>query len=382
MADGLSNCHLFLFFTDGVSLATWEKGGMLEREAALYRALRPRMAGVTFVTYGGPEDLAFSPQLDGIDVICNRWRLSGGWYLRLLPLLCRWRSRGKTILKSNQTFGADKAMAVARKLDAPFVARCGYPYANFTSRMHEPDGPEVADAINLERKVFSGADHVIMTTAGMKEAAVSAYGLPENRVSIFPNYVATDQFTPNSEVPKIRRRIVFIGRLEDQKNPVALLRAIEGLDVELIMVGDSDRRPDLEKQAAVKGLNVQFLGNVPHSRLPSILQTAEAFVLPSLFEGHPKTLLEAMACGLPVIGADSPGIREVIDDGVTGLLCRTDSTSIAKAIQTVLGDDALRARLGAAAREQILGENALERIVDMEFDLLSGLAAHCSAQEG
>ena len=375
MADGLSHCHLFLFFTEGVSLETWEKGGMLEREVALYRALRSRMAGVTFVTYGGPEDLAFSAQLGEVDVICNRWRLSRGWYLRLLPLLCRWRGRGKPIVKSNQTFGADKAMSVARTLGAPFVARCGYPYVKNTRRLLKRDGPEVDAAINLERMVFSGADHVIMTTAEMKEAAVSAYGLPENHVSILPNYVITDQFAPNPEVTKIRRRVVFIGRLEVEKNPVALLGAIEGLDVELIMVGDSDQRPEFEKQAAAKGLNVQFLGNVPHSRLPSILQTAEVFVLPSFFEGHPKTLLEAMACGLAVIGADSPGIRDVIEDGVTGYLCGTDSGSIAGAIETVLGDDELKTRLGAAAREQILGENALERIVDMESDLLSDLAA-------
>jgi glycosyltransferase involved in cell wall biosynthesis len=77
-----------------------------------------------------------------------------------------------------------------------------------------------------------------------------------------------------------------------------------------------------------------------------------------------------MACGLPVIGADSPGIRELICHGETGWLCGTDSASIRTAIQLLLADAALRQRLGRNARRFVEENFTLDRIVEMELALL------------
>jgi len=169
-------------------------------------------------------------------------------------------------------------------------------------------------------------------------------------------------------------RICFIGRLAEQKNLPTLFTAIQGLDVELVIAGGGHLRPKLENQAATLGLNVRFLGNVPHLELPGLVSGSALFVLPSLYEGHPKTLLEAMACGAPVIGTDVPGIREVIEDGKTGLLCEPTAEGLRESISALLADAALRKTLGAAARQQVVHENSLDRIVDQEDALLQELA--------
>ena len=131
---------------------------MFEREVALYRALRPGLRAVTLVTYGGAADLAFSDRLSGIGIICNRRGWSEKWYLRALPLLCRLRRKGEMVFKSNQTIGADVAMDTARRVGARFVARCGYPHAEFAVRMYGEGSPEAEAALELAQSALARHD--------------------------------------------------------------------------------------------------------------------------------------------------------------------------------------------------------------------------------
>jgi glycosyltransferase involved in cell wall biosynthesis len=118
---------------------------------------------------------------------------------------------------------------------------------------------------------------------------------------------------------------------------------------------------------------VRLLGNVQHRQLPGILKSADLFVLPSRYEGHPKTLIEAMACGLPVVGTDVPGIREIIQHGENGYLCGTSPEEIREAIRVILGDSERRVRMGRNAREFVVEHFALDRIVEKELALLEEL---------
>jgi glycosyltransferase involved in cell wall biosynthesis len=94
------------------------------------------------------------------------------------------------------------------------------------------------------------------------------------------------------------------------------------------------------------------------------------FILPSHYEGHPKTLLEAMSCGLPVVGTDVPGIRELIVHGETGYLCDPSSQGIRAAIGELLWNKDLRKRIGTNAREYVVENVSLSKIVDKELALL------------
>lgn len=373
------NSHLVLFFTRGVSLRTWDEIGMFEREVALYRRLRPHLSAVTFVTYGDMRDARYADRLDGIRVICNRLRLPGRrWFLpqRLyVPFLCGLSPilfRGRTVIKSNQVRGADVALRAARLSGAKFIARCGYLPSDFAECEFGSDSREAHRARALEREVFPNADRVVVTTSTMRDRVVADYSLSAKRVLVIPNYVCTDIFRPTS-VDQHGKTVCFVGRLSEQKNVMAVLNSVRGLDVELVIVGDGPLRERLQAKATADGSSVHFLGNVPHMQLPKILNRAALFVLPSHYEGHPKTLLEAMACGLPVVGTDVPGIRELICHGQTGYLCGTSSQEIRAAIQEVLSDPSLRARMGCNARRFVAEHFALERVVEMELALLGEL---------
>jgi glycosyltransferase involved in cell wall biosynthesis/2-polyprenyl-3-methyl-5-hydroxy-6-metoxy-1,4-benzoquinol methylase len=366
-----NNIQLVLFFTQGMSLRAWAGAGMLEREVALYRALRPHLGGITFVTYGNAQDNQYQKQLPGIGVVCNQWRLPLRWYVHLLHRLYPALWRGAVVFKSNQVQGADVALWAARRCGRPFIARCGYLHSDFMERQHGPDSPQAAQARTLERQLFTQADRIIVTTAAMQQAIAQNYQVSADRITIIPNYVQTDLFRPVPQEIPLPKRICFIGRLHAQKNPFALLEAIEGLDVELVMVGEGALRAELEAMATAKSLPVRFLGNLPHPQLSEILNSATLFILPSHYEGHPKALLEAMACGRPVIGADVPGIRDLLRHRETGYLCGTSPAEIRAAIVELLGDPELQAHMGRNARDFVVEHFALERIVEMERALLA-----------
>lgn len=365
-----TNLYLILFFTRGVSLRTWDRVGNLEREVALYRQLQRRGVQVSFVTYGDRGDLAYRDRLPGIRILCNRWGLPLRRYERWLFWLHLPHLLRATVLKTNQTDGGDVALRVAHRLGKKLIARCGYLHSDFTARRHGQDSPEVQRARALEERLFTGADQVVVTTPAMRQTIVNRYGLSEDKVTVIPNYVDTDLFRPNPDVPPKPGRICFIGRLEEQKNLFALLEAVKGLDVELVLVGNGGLREGLEAKARAEHIPAQFLGALPHGALAEVLNGAQVFILPSLYEGHPKTLIEAMACGLPVIGTDVPGIRDLIVHRETGFLCGTSPAEIRQAIQEVLGDKALQERMGRKAREFVVEHFALDRIVSMEMALL------------
>jgi glycosyltransferase involved in cell wall biosynthesis len=165
-------------------------------------------------------------------------------------------------------------------------------------------------------------------------------------------------------------QICYIGRLADAKNPLALIEAVSGLSVILHIVGSGPLIDEAKEKAAEGKNKVVFWGNVPNDQLPNIINQCELFVLPSRYEGHPKSLLEAMACGLSVIATDVPGNRELIRHGIDGFLCGTSSAEIRDAILRVLGDKGLSRRLGSNARKRVVEEFSLDRIADLEMNLL------------
>lgn len=363
-----------LFFTKHTSLADWDKGGMLEREVALYRRLAERGVKVRFVTYGGAADLIYQKKLAGIDIVCNRWNLPRWMYLSYLTNLAPMFWSTGMIFKSNQLKGAEVSLRAAKHFRRKFIVRCGYLHALTVERQYGMDSPQAQLARELERYIFKGAHHIVLTTSEMKCYITQYYELPSEKIRVIPNYVETERFCQIQNISRASRQLFFVGRLEVEKNLLALFDALSGLDVELCMAGVGKQKDILIDKAKVNHLNVRFLGRVPNEDLPYLLNQATVFVLPSHYEGHPKALLEAMACGLPVIGTDVPGIREIIKHGENGWLCGTDAMQIRHALKTVLGDTTLQKRLGENARQTVVDQFSLDRIVELELNLLEEMS--------
>lgn len=151
--------------------------------------------------------------------------------------------------------------------------------------------------------------------------------------------------------------VVFLGRLRKYKGAQHAIRAMalvrrEVPEARLDVVGDGPYRPSLEALAASLGLGagVRFLGALPHARKVEALNAAQVAVCPSPKEGWGLTVIEANACGVPVVASRSPGLVESVREGETGLLVpHGDAGAIARALVRLLTDRALRLGMAEAA---------------------------------
>lgn len=375
MTPPLSRIHLVLCFTRGLSLGEWRETGLLAREVALYQRLLPHLAGVTFVTYGNDRPEEYREALGEIRVVGNGWGLGTARYQQWRTLWPRPWSWQRTIFKSNQLMGAELPLGLARRWGKPAIVRCGYPLALFREYRHGAGSPASRQARELEKTSFTAAHRIVTTTREMADAVVGSYGIAADKVRVIPNYVDSRRFCPT---PRQRQShlatVLFVGRLDSQKNLFALLTAMAGLPGRLWLVGDGPQRADLEERGRQLGLDLTFFGRLGHEELPEKMQQADIFVLPSLYEGHPKALIEAMASGLPVVGCRVPGVEALIEAGQTGLLCQPTAESLAAALHGLMADPTRRRTLGERATLFATRNFSLDRVAEMELALLTELA--------
>ena len=202
-------------------------------------------------------------------------------------------------------------------------------------------------------------------------AVVAELGVPKDRIAVIPGSgVEIDGLTPMPE-PESPFTTGFVGRLLDDKGVRTLVRAHEllaqrGVTVQTLLAGE----PDPSNPASVPNHvldswrlvpNLQLLGHVEDIR--TVWARAHVAILPSRREGLPKSLLEAAACGRPLIATDVPGCREIARNGVNALLIPTDDAeALAQAIETLLKDRDLRVRFGHASRQIVVSEYSSTRI--------------------
>lgn len=164
----------------------------------------------------------------------------------------------------------------------------------------------------LSRKIWKRAKAVIANSQGLRELALES--APGQDIGIIYNGVDTYEFCP----PKIKRRkrkiiLISTGRLIERKGYQYLIPALKNLDeFELRLIGDGNFGEELRKLAKQNKVNVKFLGKKKHDELVKYLQDADVFVLPSKNEGMSNSILEAMACGLPIVTTNTGGSEELI----------------------------------------------------------------------
>jgi len=223
-----------------------------------------------------------------------------------------------------------------------------------------------------------GADLVI-TVCSPSSAEALAAGFSPVQVAHIPNGVDTACFKPGPDTGKRGNTITFIGRLDYLKGVDVLLQALRKLidsriPVHLDILGDGPERNKLEMMSQQLGINdaVTFHGAV-HGVEP-YLQQATMLVLPSLSEGMPNVVLEAMACGLPVIATRVGGIVDIIADGENGLLVDAQRPDqLYDAMKKLFTDRQLADRLGRQALKTIEQQFSIDTIVNRYSALYQAL---------
>jgi len=365
-----SDIHLVLFLSRATPLRRWDEMGILDRELAIYKTLVPNLAGLSILTCGGIEELKYQSRIGDIQILYNQWGLPANFYSLLAPFLHKSALQNGTVFKTNQLDGSWTAINAGVIHRKPVIVRAGYLWAEL-NRQNGAQGPKAYLIDRLQTNSFSRAEALFVTTNSMKRQVIRDYNVSPRKIKVVPNYVDTDIFRPMINVTPIEGRVCYVGRLHKIKNLESLIKASTDIpEISLVFIGQGVQRSHLERIARDYQVSVKFLGALPHSKIPFELNRSSAFILPSLSEGHPKALIEAMSCGLPVIGTDIPGIQDVIQHGETGLLCSPEPDSIQETIQEIINNLELATRLGQNARHYATNNFSIERIVEIELNAI------------
>ena len=246
----------------------------------------------------------------------------------------------------------------------------------------------------LRRLVLRRAGAVVANSASLAGLSQNADPVP---VRVIPNGVDTIFFRPasNDDEPANADvfRILFVGRLPPDKNVGLLLEAVADLrgigrkGFSLDIVGDGPARKELERVASGLGLSdcVRWHGWRCKEEVAALYRRADCFVNPSLYEGMPNTILEAMASGLPVIASSVGGNDDLVTSGETGFLFDLSRPSVFREQLAALMDDhALRKAMGVRGREIVLSEYSWRSVAEryVRFLMTPADRATSSASDG
>ena len=246
-----------------------------------------------------------------------------------------------------------------RRWKGPFVLLV--PHLFGTTAFREVSWPMAAAVWLTERPMPRVYGRVpVHAISGTTRDDLVARGFEADRIRVITPGVDTERFRPDPAVARSARPLfLYVGRLKRYKAVETAIRAVVALrrgavpEARLLIAGDGDDRSRLERCAAEAqaGEGGEFLGFVSEERKMELYRRAWAVVFPSPKEGWGITNVEAAACGTPAVASDSPGLRESVRDGRTGLLVPHGAVAaLAEALRALASDAALRDRLGRGAR--------------------------------
>lgn len=264
---------------------------------------------------------------------------------------------------------------------APVARRLG---AALVSTSHGSDVRLARGGVarRLARHALRDADAVTTVSRWLGDALQPVAPVP---VSIAPMPADTTRFTPDPHARRIPGRIVFVGRLNAQKNPCVLIDALAALpdDASLELVGEGSMRQELLDRARDRGVatRVHFAGQLDRDALAARMRTAIAVAVPSVDEGFGLVAAEALLCGTPVVASDGGGLRDIVRDGITGVaVAGGDASAWSAALRGLLADPTCAAALAERGRAAMLALVAPDAVAARHLAIYDAALAHRRAR--
>ncbi len=229
--------------------------------------------------------------------------------------------------------------------------------------------------------VYSRADSLICVSQGNKRRLAEMFGIASARIQVVYNGIDTNAFEPAGRqqlcrlreelaLPPDRIVLTTVARLNIQKGHCYLIDAAKQLAVAnpqplFLLVGDGELRDELERAVNEAGLSDNFIFAGYRRDVAEILALTDLFVLPTMFEGLPHSVLEAMAAGCCVVASRVDGVTEVIDDGKTGILVEAANVEqLAAALNSMIDDREAREQMGQKGKIKVKENFGLDRMVE------------------
>jgi glycosyltransferase involved in cell wall biosynthesis len=338
----------------------------------LKRLDRKRYLPQVACLFGGDSPLG--KQIQASDVPLTDLRMHAWWRLDALWRLYRLLRKERPAILHASLFHAIFAARVTGRLAGTPVILSWRHNVNIGGRAREW----------VNRVTAPLDDGVIAVSEKARQAEIRAASVPADKVRLIYNGIDPKSYAIEKGRSMAQHRTLLrhelgipaqafligaVGRLHPQKGLSVLLEAFAAVleqipQAWLVLVGEGELHADLENRASALGISdsTTFAGR--REDIPAVLSTLDVFVLPSLWEGLPMALLEAMATGLPVIATEVGGTPEVVVDGETGILIPADDVKSLEQAICILLDENLRQRLGQAGQARVRKLFSIQHLVE------------------
>ena len=357
---------LSVFLAIGESWEDFEKKGqaqlLLRNNISFYR----RAFKQVFVFSYGQKSGELLPN---VELIPNRFQLHRYIYAILLPFLNREKLQKSDVYRGMQLSGALPGLIAKYFYHKRLFVNYGYDYGELTRIEGKPVRAFLYKL--LEKILLPKLDGTIVTTQSLRQK-LSRSGLTQ--IHLIPNSVDTKLFKPLKGIqPDID--VLYVGRLEPQKNLQLLIRAvaeIRTVSLRVVFIGAGSQKRMLEELGRKLHVELLIFSNIAHDQLVNFYNRAKIFILPSVIEGHPKALLEAMSCEVAVVGSKIAGITDVVTSNYDGIVVDPQVGYLSNTIKKLMQNPKLRRRLGKKARKTILKHYLNESLWLREIRILKG----------
>lgn len=360
---------LALFLELGGSLRLWEEVGFIDREARIYNELAKNFNSVYIFTYGNKEDQKYSKYFaKNIKIFPKKYSMPNFLYEFLLPFCYFKKVKEADIYKTNQNSGSlapvlAKIIFSGKKL----VIRSGFIGSDFAHMTNYPRLAKIYFYI-VENLGYRFCDKAFTPTQNYFDLLMKKYSFLQNKLILMGNSIDAERFLPKNLSKDYD--IIYVARLNSrQKNHFLLLKSLVGTNLRLLLIGQGEEQEKIKLFVMENNLSVEIIAKVPNNQLAGYYNSAKLCVFPSLHEGNPKALLEAMACGLPVVGLAVSGVENIIIDNVNGIIASNNPKNVSEKVQLLLGNGELYKKISSNARNFVVENYSLDKLLKKEIEI-------------
>ena len=363
-----------VFFTWDYSLTTWHESGTIARELKFFKNIeKNKDTSFTFFTYGGSSDIELASEHNLYEVhpiYTTSKYLKNKLFRILLSFLIPFRIRNEIknadIVFQNQLLGCWIPILIKKIYKKPLIIRTGYDMLDFAKKEKKSSLIIFLYKI-LTNFAVKNCDYFTVTSRSDLKRFKINYPKYEHKFLLRPNWVKLEQI--NEFTSRHSNRVLAVGRLVYQKNFSFLISEFKNStnNLEIDVVGSGPDKEKLLLQAKKYNVSINFLGNLNNNELLKLYQDYKFFISTSLFEGNPKSLLEAMGSGCVVFASNINNHSEIITDNVNGFLFEIKDNHLIRKFELISKDDEILSKISTDAYKFISDVFSLNKSVDLFY---------------
>ena len=359
--------RVLYIFTFMYSLEIWDKTGTLEKELKIFKELNKKhKIKFTFLTYGTSNDKKYKLEEYGIKVVpifefknISKNNFANIIYSIYFVLKNKSELNNCDVIKHNQLNGIWLGILLKNILKIKLILRTGYDSYRFSVYEKKSKLKKILYFYLTKLGIYF-SDLYTVTSVSDKKFSKN-YNIKNMNLELRRNWVENKSL--NNFNQRNKYKILSVGRLEYQKNFKTLIKDFKNSSFELDIVGSGSLENELINLAKNLNVKINLLGQLKNKDLDAMYGNYVFYISSSIFEGNPKTVLEAMSNGCIPLLSDIENHQELVENGKSGYLI-PNGQSFIKKIQEIIDDKDLLNKIGENAKTYVQKNNEIYELID------------------